>query len=126
MSFKSFLKSNFSCTGYFKALFCAGVGFNLWHYTKFYFYTLLASRTDGNLWSLVGNMFFIPSFGKHKHKCLMGCKCSGIQQIYQAKMRTFKDILPVLFFFPVSTGEKFLDPMHIAGYRTLHFVRPVI
>ena len=31
MTFESFLESNFTRTGNFKALFCAAVGFNLWH-----------------------------------------------------------------------------------------------
>jgi len=37
MTFASFLKSNFACTGYFKALLGAGVGFNLWHYFNILF-----------------------------------------------------------------------------------------
>ena len=61
MSLESFLKSNFTGTGYFKALFGAGVGFNLWHFLIFYFTPSPASRTDGNLWSHVGNMFLEKS-----------------------------------------------------------------
>jgi hypothetical protein len=57
--FESFLKSNCTGTGYFKALLCAGVGFNLWHYLKFNFYTLAGvSELTKNLWSHVGNMFY--------------------------------------------------------------------
>jgi hypothetical protein len=55
VTFESFLESNFTRTGNFEALFCAAVGFNLWHYITYYRYSLLAFRTDGNLWSLVGN-----------------------------------------------------------------------
>lgn len=53
---KSFLVSNFTTTGNFKALLCATVGFNLWHYITFFSYSLLASRTVGNFWSLTGNV----------------------------------------------------------------------
>ena len=55
VTFESFLESNFTRTGNFKALFCAAVGFNLWHVIKNCHYSLLASQTDGNLWSRVGN-----------------------------------------------------------------------
>ena len=56
VTFESFLKSNFTRAGNFKALFCAAVGFNLWHYITVNGYSLLASRNFGNLWSRVGNV----------------------------------------------------------------------
>jgi hypothetical protein len=40
VAFERFLISNFTRSGYFEALLGAGVGFNLWHFTIFYFYTL--------------------------------------------------------------------------------------
>ena len=55
VSFKRLLVGDLSRAGYFKPFFGARVRFNLWHYCLFYFYTLLAFRTGGNLWSLVGN-----------------------------------------------------------------------
>lgn len=56
VTFESFLESDFTRTGNFKALFCATVGFNLWHCITFFSYSLLALRTDGDLWSHVGNV----------------------------------------------------------------------
>ena len=55
VTFKRFLMRDLSWAGYFKPFFCARVGFNFWHYLYVYFYTLLAFRTGGHLWSLVGN-----------------------------------------------------------------------
>jgi hypothetical protein len=55
VSFKRFLVGDLPRAGHFKPFFCARVRFNLGHYCLFYFYTLLAFRTGGNLWSLVGN-----------------------------------------------------------------------
>jgi len=57
VAFKRFLVSDLSRAGYFKPLFCARVGLNFWHYSIINFYTLLAFRTGGNLWSLVGNQY---------------------------------------------------------------------
>ena len=42
VTFESFLEGNFTGTGNFKALLCATVGFNLWHYITFFSYSLLA------------------------------------------------------------------------------------
>ncbi len=72
VAFVRFLESNFSGTGYFETLLGARVGFNLWHYNKFDFYTLLASQTDGNLWSLVGKLAVL-----FKVYQLTGCKSKG-------------------------------------------------
>jgi hypothetical protein len=48
----------FTASGYFKALLCAGIGFNLWHYFSFNFYTLAGvSEQPEHLWSHVGNVF---------------------------------------------------------------------
>jgi len=55
VTFKSFLESDLTGAGNFKALFCAAVGFNLWHYNNCYSYSLLAVQTDGHLLSRVGN-----------------------------------------------------------------------
>ena len=56
VTFESFLKSNFTCTGNFKALLGAAVGFNLWHCITYCSYSLLASQTDANFLSPVGNV----------------------------------------------------------------------
>lgn len=53
VAFKRLLVSNFARAGYFEPLFCARVGLNFWHYFNINFYTLLAFRTGGHLWSLV-------------------------------------------------------------------------
>ena len=55
VTFKRLLVGDLSRAGYLEPLFCARVGLNFWHYCVIYFYTLLAFRTGGNLWSLVGN-----------------------------------------------------------------------
>ncbi len=55
VSFKRLLVGNLSRAGYFEPLFGARVSFNFWHYLYINFYTLLAFRTGGHLWSLVGN-----------------------------------------------------------------------
>jgi hypothetical protein len=55
VTFKRLLVGNLSRAGYFEPLFCARVSFNFWHYLVINFYTLLAFRTGGLLWSLVGN-----------------------------------------------------------------------
>lgn len=55
VSFKRLLVGDLSRACYFKPLFCARVCFNFWHYLYVYFYTLLAFRTGGHFWSLVGN-----------------------------------------------------------------------
>ena len=57
MTFKSFLESDLTGTGNFKALLGAAVGFNLWHYITVFSYSLLAPQTDGNFLSLVGNVW---------------------------------------------------------------------
>jgi hypothetical protein len=58
VSFERFLVSDLSCAGYFKPFFGTGIRFNLWHLIPFYCYTLLAFRTGGHFWSLVGNRAF--------------------------------------------------------------------
>ena len=56
VAFKRFLVSDLSCAGYFKPFFGTGVSLYFRHdLSMFYFYTLLAFRTGGHLWSLVGN-----------------------------------------------------------------------
>lgn len=55
VAFKRLLVSDLSRAGYLEPFLCARVSFNLWHYFVINFYTLLAFRTGGNLWSLVGN-----------------------------------------------------------------------
>ena len=57
MTFESFLKGDLTGAGNFKALFCAAVGFNLWHYIT-YFELLPAGApvTTGNFLNLVGNV----------------------------------------------------------------------
>jgi hypothetical protein len=60
VTFKRFLVSDLTSSSYLEALFGTGVRFYLWHFYIFNFYTLLAFRTGGNLWSLVGNQDFIP------------------------------------------------------------------
>jgi hypothetical protein len=56
MPFEGLLESNLTATGYFKTLLSAAVGFYLWHlFNNFLCYSLLAFRTAGHLWSLVGN-----------------------------------------------------------------------
>ena len=55
VTFKRLLMRDFARAGYLEPLFGARVGLYLWHFTWFYFYTLLAFRTGGHLWSLVGN-----------------------------------------------------------------------
>jgi hypothetical protein len=68
VAFKSFLKSNFTGTGYFKALLGAGVGFNLWHYQ----YNLFLhpcrrpeqTGTYGAMWAICFTK--IPIQPKHK------------------------------------------------------------
>ena len=57
VAFKRFLVSDLARAGYLEPLFCARVGLNFWHYSIINFYTLLAFRTGGNLWSLVGNHY---------------------------------------------------------------------
>jgi hypothetical protein len=49
VTFKSFLESNYTGAGNFKALLGAAVGFNHWHYITVLSYSLLAFRTFGNL-----------------------------------------------------------------------------
>lgn len=56
VTFKSFLESDLTGTGNFKALLGAAVGFNFWHYITVLSYSLLAPQKDGNLLSLVGNV----------------------------------------------------------------------
>ena len=36
VTFESFLEGDFTGSGNFKALFCAAVGFNLWHYITYF------------------------------------------------------------------------------------------
>jgi len=55
VSLERLLVSELSSPGHFEPFLGAGVGFNFWHELFIYFYTLLAFRTGGNLWSLVGN-----------------------------------------------------------------------
>jgi len=56
VSLEGFLVGNFSRAGYFEPFFCTGIGLNLWHFVRFISDTLLASRSGGNFWSLVGNL----------------------------------------------------------------------
>ena len=58
VTFESFLESNFTRTGNFKALFCAAVGFNLWHFM----YVIITPcwrpkqmGTYGAVWEIVQN-----------------------------------------------------------------------
>ena len=55
VAFKRFLVCDLPRAGDLEPFLGTGVCFNLGHYRMFYFYTLLAFRTGGNLWSLVGN-----------------------------------------------------------------------
>ena len=57
VTFESFLESDLTGTGNFKALLGAAVGFNLWHYITVCSYSLLAPQTDGDFLSLVGNVW---------------------------------------------------------------------
>lgn len=71
VTFERFLVGNEPCGGYLEALLCAGVCFNFWHCITCNSYSLLAFRTDGNLWSLVGNdpkKHFSFSGGKDRDK----------------------------------------------------------
>ena len=56
VTFESFLEGNFTGTGNFKALLCAAVGFNLWHYiTIFKLLPAGVPTTAGLFWGLTGN-----------------------------------------------------------------------
>jgi hypothetical protein len=57
VAFKRFLVGDLPRAGYLEPFFRARVRFNFWHYYIINFYTLLAFRTGGNLWSLVGNHY---------------------------------------------------------------------
>ena len=57
VAFKRLLMRDLSRAGYLEPLFCARVSFNFWHFLYVNFYTLLAFRTGGHLWSLVGNHY---------------------------------------------------------------------
>ena len=72
VSFESFLESDLTATGDLEALLGAGVGFNLWHYITVLSYSLLALRTAGDLWSLVGNVRILRTGCKGKEKKVTG------------------------------------------------------
>jgi hypothetical protein len=74
VSFKRSLVRNFTGAGYFKALLGAGVCSNFWHFYLFTFTPLPASRTDGNLWSHVGNMFYKKSGSAKTQNAEWGAK----------------------------------------------------
>ncbi len=96
VTFESFLKSNFTCTGNFKALFCATVGFNLWHYNNLlWLLPAGASAPAENLWSLVGN---VP-----RQINISGCK--GISIIGQLSLNylIFYDFRQISAYFPLWT-----------------------
>jgi hypothetical protein len=77
VAFKRLLVGNFSRAGYFEPFFRARVGFNLWHYFVINFYTLLAFRTGGNLWSLVGNHYPLTRLMKRAAKLWKNCENSA-------------------------------------------------
>ncbi|MCB0709787.1 MAG: hypothetical protein KDC15_10400 [Chitinophagaceae bacterium] len=72
MTFKSFLECDFTGSGNFKALLCAAVGFNLWHYITVFSYSLLAALQGQNtcwaLWEMSEKVIFSFSGGKDKEK----------------------------------------------------------
>jgi len=72
VSFESFLESDLTATGDLEALLGAGVGFYLWHYITVFSYSLLALRTAGDLWSLVGNVRILRTGCKGKEKRVNG------------------------------------------------------
>lgn len=58
VTFESFLECNFTCTGNFKALFCAAVGFNLWHVINVVITPCWRPKqmgTYGAVWEIVQN-----------------------------------------------------------------------
>lgn len=61
MTFKRLLVRDLTRAGYLEPFFSTRVGLDFWHYFIINFYTLLAFRTGGNLWSLVGNHFLLYS-----------------------------------------------------------------
>ena len=71
VTFESFLKSNFPVPVTLKRFLALELVLTFGIIIIFYFYTLLASRTDGNLWSHVGNMFYRKLI-QLKHKMLKG------------------------------------------------------
>jgi hypothetical protein len=58
VAFERFLISNFTRSGYFKALLGAGVGFNLWHYLNILFYTLAGAPNRRELMEPCGKYVF--------------------------------------------------------------------
>jgi hypothetical protein len=60
VTLKRFLVCDLSCACYFEPFLGTGISLNFWHgQLQFNFYTLLAFRTGGHLWSLVGNPPFL-------------------------------------------------------------------
>jgi hypothetical protein len=55
VALERFLVGDLPGAGYLKPFLGTRVCFYLWHFFNINFYTLLAFRTGGNLWSLVGN-----------------------------------------------------------------------
>ena len=68
MTLERFLVSDLTSSSYLETLFGTGIRFYLWHFYMFDFYTLLAFRTGGNLWSLVGNQDFYTEILKRSAK----------------------------------------------------------
>jgi hypothetical protein len=66
VTFESFLKGNFSCSGYLEALLSAGVCFNFRHKNNpVKNYTLLVVRTGEHLLNLTGNVLFFMNLNKN-------------------------------------------------------------
>jgi hypothetical protein len=78
-----FLVGNFSGAGHLKPLFRTGIGLNLGHFVRFMNDTLLAPRSGGNLWSLVGNICLSDHTEGERSPLKMERKGIRFQSIYE-------------------------------------------